>query len=157
MEQTVMYMCSFVIGLCSLSCPLLYSLKRSGCPTEHHIDPLHERNCANQPGGVKNGLHISGLGARESLKMWEINPMKLQGLGVSKFHQCPLVMGTWGILSEVKDTLLHFAPLITRKKRTTSVRPFLAVEAVYLSLGNTSLTHILDYGKTDSFEWNSQQ
>lgn len=46
--------------------------------------------------------------------------------------------------SKVKDKLLHFAPLATKKESATSGRLLLVLEAVYSSLENTALTHTLD-------------
>lgn len=45
---------------------------------------------------------------------------------------------------------MHLAPLTTKKERTTPGRPVLVLEAVYSSLGDPALTHILDDVKTDA-------
>lgn len=53
----------------------------------------------------KSVLHLGGLGDRESLTTWEINPMKFQGLGITiHFLGVHRLWAQRIILSEVKDT-----------------------------------------------------
>lgn len=70
---------------------------------------------------------------------------------INTFLRCPLRLGALCVIpSEVKDKLWHFASLTTRKKSASSRWPLQALEAVYSSIGNTALTHMLDDVKTDN-------
>lgn len=72
--------------------------------------------------------------------------------------RCPLRWGAhWVIPSKLSDKLLSFAPLTTKRQSATSGGPLHTLEAVYSSLGNTALTHVLDDVKADNYEWNSKQ
>lgn len=77
---------------------------------------------------------------------------------INTFLRCPLRLGAhWVIPSKVKDKLWHFVPFTTKKKSVLSAWPLQVLEAVYFSLGNTALPHMLDDVKTGNFEWRSKQ
>lgn len=70
---------------------------------------------------------------------------------INTFLRYPLRLGTFCVIpSKVKDKLWQFASLTTRKKSAPFGWPLQALGAVYSSLGNTALTHMLDDVKTDN-------